>query len=159
MLVGKLSFWFGFLGLACQIGALALNNWQTASGGVKMGLWYVCTGSSCANIGQDGFSARQWNTLWVVRVLMPISVVVHMIGMYFAAKISVGEGSRASVKAARLLFIITSEWCYLIILFSVLSTSSVQLALSLVTGPQCAASTGALTDVQLAVVGDIDCFS
>lgn len=47
MLIGRITFWVSLCGLVCQFAALALNTWQTAPGGVTMGLFSICSLGSC----------------------------------------------------------------------------------------------------------------
>lgn len=48
-LAGQVSFWIGFIAIVFGVTSLATNDWQSAPGGVRMGLWQNCAEGSCSN--------------------------------------------------------------------------------------------------------------
>ena len=47
-LAGQVSFWIGFIAFALCVAAMVVPQWQTAPGGVRMGIWRQCEAGSCA---------------------------------------------------------------------------------------------------------------
>lgn len=59
-----------------------------------MGLWTLCTdGGSCALLETDGFSAGQWASLQVVRVLCILNVVSTFLAMWCTSSVVQGTAS------------------------------------------------------------------
>jgi hypothetical protein len=126
MLIGQLAFWAGVFGLVCQLAALGLSTWQKAPGGVTMGLWQECQAGGCSDsassplycrcnidchvvflsptVSSDGMSVRQYNTLWVTRVILCLSVCICFGALFCASKVVSDTGTRRHVKVGKWLF-------------------------------------------------------